>query len=297
MRSPFTEKARQAIKNAQDAATALGSSYVGTEHLLLGLAQVTDGVAAKAMESQGVTAQDIEKRIQEMGNQGQAGGGAQDFTPRTKRIFEMSQQEAMRMQVGYVGTEHLLIAMLKEQDSIATRILAALGCNIQKLFDDMMAMLSGGGGNAGMAAPPFQMMGMPMGGKTGPMGGQAQKGSTPTLDKFSRDFTQMARDNKFDPIVGRARETERVIQILSRRTKNNPCLVGDPGVGKTAIAEGLAQRIVAGDVPETVKDKRVVALDLSGMVAGTKYRGEFEERIKRVVQEVTANSNVILFID
>jgi len=296
MRSPFTEKARKAIQNAQEAATGLGNSYVGTEHLLLGLAQVQEGVAAKALESQGVTAADIEKHIQEMGNQGKSGNGPADFTPRTKRIFELSQQEATRMHVGYVGTEHLLIAMLKEQDSIATRILAGLNCNIQKLYDDIMAML--GGGMAGGGAHPFAM---PIGAKMGPvMGGQPhnrQKGATPMLDKFSRDFTQMARDNKFDPIVGRAKETERVIQILSRRTKNNPCLVGDPGVGKTAIAEGLAQRIVAGDVPETVKDKRVVALDLSGMVAGTKYRGEFEERIKRVVQEVTTNTNVILFID
>jgi len=301
MKSPFTEKARKAIQNSQESATALGNSYVGTEHLLLGLAQVQDGVAAKALESQGVTAADIEKHIKDMGNQSKANASPQDFTPRTKRIFEISQQEATRMQVGYVGTEHLLIAILKEQDSIATRILAALGCNIQKLYDDIMAMLSGSGGMANNGMHPFAM---PMGAKMGfgpMMGGQSQgrpqKGQTPVLDKFSRDFTQMARDKKFDPIVGRNKETERVIQILSRRTKNNPCLVGDPGVGKTAIAEGLAQRIVSGDVPETVKDKRVVALDLSGMVAGTKYRGEFEERIKRVVQEVTTNTNVILFID
>jgi len=290
MKSPFTEKARQAIQNAQEAAAQLGHSYVGTEHLLLGLARVPDSVASKALESQNVTPENIEKQIKEAGNQGKQSGAPADFTPRTKRIFELSHQEAMRMQVGYVGTEHLLIAMLKEQDSIATRMLVALGCNIQKLFDDIMAML-GGGAMAGHPGHPFPMaMGMKMGQKQ-------QKGATPTLDKFSRDFTQMSRDNKFDPIVGRNKETDRVIQILSRRTKNNPCLVGDPGVGKTAIAEGLAQRIVSGDVPETVKDKRVVALDLSGMVAGTKYRGEFEERIKRVVQEVTSNSNVILFID
>jgi len=297
MKSPFTEKAQKAIQNSRDVAAALGHSYVGTEHLLLGLAKVEDGVAAKALESQGVTAPDIEKQIKEVGSQGKSSGGPADFTPRTKRIFEISKQEAMRMHVNYVGTEHLLIAILKEQDSIATRILAALGCNIQKLFDDMMQMLSGG--NTMQAGPhmPFPMAFGPMMGNQMQMGGRPQKGSTPTLDKFSRDFTQMARDNKFDPIVGRNKETERVIQILSRRTKNNPCLVGDPGVGKTAIAEGLAQRIVAGDVPETVKDKRVVALDLSGMVAGTKYRGEFEERIKRVVQEVTTNTNVILFID
>jgi len=297
MNSPFTEKARQAIKNAQESAEALGHSYVGTEHLLLGLAKVPDGVAAKALETQGVNPDDIEKQIKETGSQGKSTGGPADFTPRTKRIFEISKQEAMKMQVSYVGTEHLLIAILKEQDSIATRILIALGANVQKLYDDMMQML--GGGNTMQQGSPFaqpfpmtlgQMMGQQMGQKP-------QKGQTPILDKFSRDFTKMAKDNKFDPIVGRNKETERVIQILSRRTKNNPCLVGDPGVGKTAIAEGLAQRIVAGDVPETVKDKRVVALDLPGMVAGTKYRGEFEERIKRVVQEVTTNTNVILFID
>jgi len=299
MKSPFTEKARQAIKSAEEVSVSLGNSYVGTEHLLLGLANVTEGVAAKALETQGVTAEKIREQIQAIGNQGKQAsktGGPTDFTPRTKRIFELSQQEAMRMHVGYVGTEHLLIAILKEHDSIATRILTALGCNIQKLYDDIMAMLNSG--STMQAGPQMMNPFMPF----GQAGGQQQqgrppKGSTPTLDRFSRDFTQMARDNKFDPVVGRNKETERVIQILSRRTKNNPCLVGDPGVGKTAIAEGLAQRIAAGDVPETVKDKRVVALDLPGMVAGTKYRGEFEERIKRVVQEVTSNSNVILFID
>ncbi|MCL2362664.1 MAG: ATP-dependent Clp protease ATP-binding subunit [Defluviitaleaceae bacterium] len=295
MNSPFTEKARQAIQNAQEVAVALGHSYVGTEHLLLGLAKVEDSVAAKALEAQGVKADGIEKQIKETGSQGKSTGGPADFTPRTKRIFEVSKQEATRMHVSYVGTEHLLIAILKEQDSIATRMLTSLGCNIQKLYDDMMQML--GGGNTMQQGMPFPMAGLgPMMGM-GQQGYNPQKGATPTLDKFSRDFTQMARDDKFDPIVGRNKETERVIQILSRRTKNNPCLVGDPGVGKTAIAEGLAQRIVSGDVPETVKDKRVVALDLPGMVAGTKYRGEFEERIKRVVQEVITNTNVVLFID
>jgi len=296
MSSPFTEKAQQAIKNAQETAVAMGHSYVGTEHLLLGLAQVPDSVAAKALEAQNVTADGIQKKIQEIGNQGKTTGGPADFTPRTKRIFEISKQEAMRMHVNYVGTEHLLIAILKEQDSIATRILSALGCNIQKLYDDMMQML-GGGNTMQQPTNPFQQMFGQMMGQNQQAAPPQKGGATPMLDKFSRDFTQMARDDKFDPIVGRNKETERVIQILSRRTKNNPCLVGDPGVGKTAIAEGLAQRIVAGDVPETVKGKRVVALDLPGMVAGTKYRGEFEERIKRVVLEVTTNTNIILFID
>ena len=291
MKGPFTEKAKQSIQNAQDAAMSMGHSYVGTEHLLLGLAKVTDGVAAKALETQGVKVEDIERQIQDvLGSHSAsavAGHSPQDFTPRTKRIFELSQQEAMRMKTTYIGTEHLLIAMLKEPESIATNILSSLGINIQKLFDDMMAML-GEGNQHGHPPYPFPM---------NPKSVKNQKNNTPVLDRFSRDFTQMAKDNTFDPIVGRSKETERVIQILSRRTKNNPCLVGDPGVGKTAIAEGLAQRIVSGDVPEPVKEKRVVSLDLSGMVAGTKYRGEFEERIKRVVQEVKANSNIILFID
>jgi ATP-dependent Clp protease ATP-binding subunit ClpC len=284
MKGPFTERAKQAIKNAEDAAIEFGHTYVGTEHLLLGLAQVTDGVAAKALESQGASAQEIENQINEqVGIKNALGEKPQDFTPRTKRIFEASHVEAARMHTGYIGTEHLLIALIKENESIAGRILAALNVNVQKLFDDIMHML-GGDKQSGMFA-------------MNPKAGPSQDNKTPFLDKYSRDFTQMARDNTFDPIIGRAKETERVIQILSRRTKNNPCLVGDPGVGKTAIAEGLAQRIVSGDVPETVKDKRVVALDLSAMVAGSKYRGEFEERIKKVLQEVKSTSNVILFID
>ncbi|MCL2500093.1 MAG: ATP-dependent Clp protease ATP-binding subunit [Defluviitaleaceae bacterium] len=293
MKGPFTEKARRAIQNAQDAAVSMGQSYVGTEHLLLGLAQTHDGVAAKALQNQGVSPDDIKKRIEGTGiaQQGLPGAAPQDFTPRAKRIFELSKQESARMHTNYIGTEHLLISLLKEQEGAALRILMDLSCNIQKLYDDMMLML---GGNQ----PPHQSHPHP--GQPFPMNPNAlkqTKNNTPTLDRFSRDFTQMAKESKFDPIVGRTKETERVIQILTRRTKNNPCLVGDPGVGKTAIAEGLAQRIVSGDVPEPVKDKRVVQLDLPGMVAGTKYRGEFEERIKRVVQEVTTNPNVILFID
>jgi len=290
MKGPFTEKARRAIQNSQDAAVAMGQSYVGTEHILLGLAQTHDGIAAKALQNQGVSADDIKKRIEgATAMQSAPGTTPQDFTPRAKKILEMSQQEATRMHTGYIGTEHLLISLLKEQEGAALRILADLSCNIQKLYDDMMYMLGGGQQHAaGQGGIPFPM---------NPGAMKPGNSSTPTLDRFSRDFTKLAQENKFDPIVGRTKETERVIQILTRRTKNNPCLVGDPGVGKTAIAEGLAQRIVSGDVPEPVKNKRVVSLDLPGMVAGTKYRGEFEERIKRVVQEVTSDPNVVLFID
>ncbi|MCL2363931.1 MAG: ATP-dependent Clp protease ATP-binding subunit [Defluviitaleaceae bacterium] len=293
MKGPFTEKARRAIQNSQESATAMGQSYVGTEHILLGLAQTHDGIAAKALQNQGVSADDIKKRIESATPQkGTPNTMMQGFTPRAKRIFELSHAEAAKMHNGYIGTEHLLIALLKEHEGAALRILADLSCNVQKLYDDMMAML-GGGMQSGQPMQPGQPFPMNMGKNMY----QQSNSATPTLDRFSRDFTKMAQENKFDPIVGRNKETERVIQILTRRTKNNPCLVGDPGVGKTAIAEGLAQRIVSGDVPEPVKDKRVVALDLPGMVAGTKYRGEFEERIKRVVQEVTTNPNVILFID
>ena len=292
IKGPYTEKARQAIQYAGDIAKRLGHSHIGTEHLLLGLAKVSDSIAAKALETQNITVDGIEKQLQEtmsaVGAPTMGGSEPLDFTPRTKRIFEISKQEAARMKTNYIGTEHILIAMLKEPESMATSIIGALGGNIQKLYDDIMIML-GEGGQQGPPPYPF-----PMNPNSVTSG---QNNSTPMLDRFSRDFTQLAKDGNFDPIVGRNREMERVIQILSRRTKNNPCLVGDPGVGKTAIAEGLAQRIVSGDVPEPVKEKRVVALDISGMVAGTKYRGEFEERIKRVVSEVKSNSNVILFID
>ncbi|MCL2286071.1 MAG: ATP-dependent Clp protease ATP-binding subunit [Firmicutes bacterium] len=295
MKGPFTEKARQAIQNAQNIAAQMGSPLVGTEHLLLGLALVTDGIAAKILETQKITAADIERQIKSA-TDGQspspmASAGPAGFTPRTKRVLEISQQEALRMKTNYIGTEHLLIALLREQESFACNLLISLGLNIPKVFADIMQML-GEVGHGGQHPPshPFHPQ---MGNKNK----HNPKSDTPFLDNYSRDFTKIAKDNTFDPIIGRNKETERVIQILSRRTKNNPCLVGDPGVGKTAIVEGLAQRIVSGDVPEPIKDKRVVALDLAAMVAGTKYRGEFEERIKRVIEEVIANTNIILFID
>ena len=278
MQGNFTEKAREAITKAQQYAVHLGHNYVGTEHILLGLAGVKDSVASKTIEAQGVTEEAIIEKIEELVGVNNGGGYyPQDFTPRSKRVIDMSVQESIKMGTGYVGTEHILLALMQEQDCIAVRILASLGVNGQKLYEDVMTML-GEGGNGGSA------------------GGDG-KSATPTLDKYSRDFTKMAAESKFDPIVGRDKEIERVIQILSRRTKNNPCLVGDPGVGKSAIVEGLAQEIYEGNVPSTLKDKRIVSLDLSSMIAGSKYRGEFEERIKKVIDEVRDAGNVILFID
>jgi len=288
MQGPFTEKARQVIENARHAASTLGHDYVGTEHLLIGLISVDDSVASKTLMKQGLSRQSIEKQIEETMGPQNSGGTAtdpKDFTPKTKRIFELSYQEATRMGVNYVGTEHILIALMREHDSIAVRVLSSLNVDIQKMYEEIMGML-GAGANPGAGPQPMGQNAF----------NQKQRSTTPFLDKFSRDLTKTA--NSFDPIVGRNKEIERVIQILSRRTKNNPCLVGDPGVGKTAIAEGLAQRIQNGDVPETLLNKRLVAIDLPGMVAGTKYRGEFEERIKRVMEEViAAQGNIILFID
>lgn len=279
MQGNFTEKAREAIARAQQYAVHLGHNYVGTEHILLGLVGVKDSVASKAIEAQGVNEEAIAEKIEELIGVNNGGGYyPQDYTPRSKRVIEMSVQEAIKMGTGYVGTEHILLALIQETDSIAVRILSALGVNGQKLYEDIMSML---GEDAA----------------SGTGTGGDSKSATPTLDKFSRDFTKMAAESKFDPIVGRDKEIDRVIQILSRRTKNNPCLVGDPGVGKSAIVEGLAQQIYDGNVPSTLKDRRIVSLDLSSMVAGSKYRGEFEERIKKVIDEVKAAGNVILFID
>lgn len=277
----FTEKAEKAINLSQESAMRLGHSYVGTEHILLGLVREGTGVAARVLLGQGVTEEKILKEIDELigtgDNQNQQ---PLDFTPRTKRVLELALKEARRLGHNYIGTEHLLLALMREGESVAIRILMDLGTDPQKLLNDMVKMLT--------ENTP---------GQKGEMKGSSKDSDTPTLNQFGRDLTDMAREAKFDPIIGRDKEIERVIQILSRRTKNNPCLIGEPGVGKTAIAEGLAQKIVAGNIPELLKDKRVVTLDLSSMVAGAKYRGEFEERLKKAMEEVRKAGNVILFID
>lgn len=277
----FTEKAERAISLAQESAARLGHSYVGTEHLLLGLLKEGTGVAARVLQSQGVTEDKIVAQIEELIGRGDfAGKGPVDYTPRTKRVLELSLNEARRLGHNYIGTEHLLLGIMREGESVAVRILMDLGVDPHKLLNDIVRMLN-------EDAP----------GPGGEPRSSSSYSNTPTLNQFGRDLTELAKEGKFDPIIGRDKEIERVIQILSRRTKNNPCLIGEPGVGKTAIVEGLAQKIVEGNIPELLKDKRVFTLDLSSMVAGAKYRGEFEERLKKAMDEVRKAGNVILFID
>ncbi|GHV40357.1 ATP-dependent Clp protease ATP-binding subunit ClpC [Clostridia bacterium] len=291
----FTAKAQEALEHAKDAAIRLRHGYIGTEHLILGLIRTKDSVASRALQNHGITEAALENKIMEMLSSIQDGSEFDsdyqiDYTPRARRVLERSANEAALVNSGYIGTEHLLLALLREPNHIAGQALAALNVNSMRVVDELMSLLGDShpqfaGGGGGFVFPPHQQK------------KHSSHSNTPTLDQFSRDFTQYAEDGKFDPIVGREKEIERVVQILSRRTKNNPCLVGDPGVGKTAIAEGLAQRIVSGTIPETLKGKRIVSLDLSALVAGSKYRGEFEERIKRVMSEVRTAGNVLLFVD
>jgi ATP-dependent Clp protease ATP-binding subunit ClpC len=276
----FTKKAEAALILAKDCAEAFGHSYIGTEHILWGLAKEGTGIAASVLSANGVNDERIKQKIFELIGNGDGSASALAYTPRTKRVLELSYAEARRMGQNYIGTEHLLIAILREGESVAVKILIDLGGDIRKLYENILSMLSEDTPMAVSQTKP-----------------QATDVDTPTLDQFGRDLTAMVREGKIDPVIGRDKEIERVIQILSRRTKNNPCLIGEPGVGKTAISEGLAHKIVEGNVPETLKDKRVVTLDLSSMVAGAKYRGEFEDRLKKSIEEIRNAGNVVLFID
>ena len=281
----FTEKANEGLNQAINAASQMGHTYVGSEHLLLGLLRVGSGVAASVLNKYGVTADKIEELIRTNIGTGTPTKLSPDyFTPRAKRVIEVAIQTAGNMGKKYVGTEHILIGILSEQDNFAIRFLKELGIDVASLTSNVFE-LSG--------AQPQDINNINM--KSAP--GKQGKSKTETLQKYGRDLTAEAEKGKIDPVIGRETEVERIIQILCRRTKNNPCLIGEPGVGKTAIIEGLAQRIVDGNVPEILFDKRVFTLDLTGMVAGTKYRGDFEERIKAVVDEVTKADDVILFID
>ena len=279
----FTEKANAALNFAIQSAQQMGHTYIGTEHIVLGLLREGTGVAATVLNAHGILSTEYENKIIE----GEGGGQhtrltPEDFTPRTKKAMELAFAEAGAMQNHLVGTEHLLLAILRDDSSVAVRLLTMLGARSGELSEDVMKAVGTAPAQTGVTTN------RPSSGKNG---------KTPTLDQFGRDLTVMAKEGKLDPVIGRAEEIQRVVQILSRRTKNNPCLIGEPGVGKTAIAEGLAQRIVAQEVPETLKDKRVVTLDLTGMVAGTKYRGDFEERIKNALEEVAREKNILLFID
>ena len=277
----FTNRAERAIELAQEAAAELGHNYVGTEHLLCGLLREGSGLAYKVLANQGITEEKVFNLIEELiGRNDPLDDVPNGFTPRTKRVFEISFMEAKKLNNNFIGTEHLLLGIMKEGDSVASRIIVELGVDIQKIFSDLVKTLTEE--NNGTSQGTHKKQG---------------NNQTPTLNSFGKDLTADATAGKLDPIIGRDNEIERIIQILSRRTKNNPCLIGEPGVGKTAVVEGLAERIVEGNIPENLKDKRVVTLDVSSMVAGAKYRGDFEERLKKCLQEIKKTGNVILFID
>ena len=280
----FTQKANHAMNLAIQCAEEMGHTYVGSEHILLGLLKEGSGVAAAVLRAVEVDASQLELLMTQKIGLGIRGAlGTEDFTPRTKRILQIAVMQAARMGFTYVGTEHLLLAILGESDSYAVRFLAEMGVRSSEIVEKM---------NELMGAETDSSASVPKQGKESKI-----KSATKTLDQFGRDLTEQARKGEIDPVIGRQMEIERVVQILSRRTKNNPCLIGEPGVGKTAVAEGLALQIVSGNVPELLKDKRLVPLDLTGMIAGTKYRGDFEDRIKNAIEEVKKAGNVILFID
>ena len=289
MKNRFTQKAQNALNFSLSSASQMGHTYIGSEHLLLGLCREESGVAAHYLQSRGVDAEKVKNAIIRL-----AGAGvpcevsATDMTPRTKSIIQASLTEAQRCGQELIGTEHLLLSLLREQDSVAVRILESFNASISELSNDLSAYIG---------ASPTLDGSIPTKGKSPERQRSSALLSTQTLKSYARDLCELAAAGKIDPVIGRARESERLIQILSRRQKNNPCLIGEPGVGKTAVVEGLASRIVAGDVPENLLEKTVVTLDIASMIAGAKYRGEFEERFKNVMEEVRKNPNIILFID
>ena len=287
----FTDRARRVLVLAQEEARLLNHNFIGTEHILLGLIHEGEGVAAKALESLGVSLEAVREKVAETtGPAGPAGSsttGSPPFSPRAKRVLELSLREALQLGHNYIGTEHMLLALVREGEGVAAQVLVGLGADPPRVRQQVIQLLSG--------PSPGGQEGAPAG--TGPAGGQEGPTGSPVLDQFGRNLTQLARERKLDPVIGRDREIERVMQVLSRRTKNNPVLIGEPGVGKTAIVEGLSQKIVSGDVPETIKGKQLYTLDLGALVAGSRYRGDFEERLKKVLKEIRTRGDIILFID
>ena len=279
----FTNKAKKVIEIANDISIELGHNYIGTEHILYGLVKEGEGIAAKVLNNKGITDEKVRVKIEELLGVGREIKETLGFTPRTKRVLENAFLESKRIGYNYIGTEHLLLAILKEEDCVATRIILELNVEISKVYNEIAKVINEEESDQEIKKDITRVRG--------------SYSSTTVLNQFGEDITVQAEDGKFDNIIGREAEIERIIQILSRRTKNNPCLIGEPGVGKTAIVEGLAERIVSGEVPENLKDKRIVSIDISGMVAGAKYRGDFEERIKKALNEVKKVGDVILFID
>ncbi len=287
----FTDRARRVVVLAQDEARGLKHNYIGTEHLLLGLITEGEGVAAKALEMMDIKGDAVRESVIEIIGEGEKPvEGHIPFTPRAKRVFELSLREALQLGHNYIGTEHLLLGLLKEGEGVAAQVLTKLGADLTQVRQTVIQLLSGyqrQGDGEGREA-----VGAGVGGSGGP-----DRQNSAILEQFGRNLTQAARENKLDPVIGRRTEMERVMQVLSRRTKNNPVLIGEPGVGKTAVVEGLAQAIVHGDVPETIKDKQIYSLDIGSLVAGSRYRGDFEERLKKVLKEIRTRGDIILFID
>src|SRR3982751_5088685 len=279
----FTDRARRVVVLAQEEARMLNHNYIGTEHILLGLIHEGEGVAAKALESLGISLEGVRQQVEEIIGQGQqAPSGHIPFTPRAKKVLELSLREALQLGHNYIGTEHILLGLIREGEGVAAQVLQKLGADLNRVRQQVIQLLSGYQGKEAQAAG------------TAP---EAAPSSSLVLDQFGRNYTQAAKEGKLDPVIGREKEIERVMQVLSRRTKNNPVLIGEPGVGKTACVEGLAQSIVRGEVPETLKDKQIYSLDLGALVAGSRYRGDFEERLKKVLKEIKTRGDIILFID
>jgi ATP-dependent Clp protease ATP-binding subunit ClpC len=280
----FTDRARRVVVLAQEEARMLNHNYIGTEHILLGLIHEGEGVAAKALESLGISLEGVRQQVEEIIGQGQqAPSGHIPFTPRAKKVLELSLREALQLGHNYIGTEHILLGLIREGEGVAAQVLVKLGADLNRVRQQVIQLLSGYQGKEPAAA--------------GAAAGEAAPSTSLVLDQFGRNLTQAAREGKLDPVIGREKEIERVMQVLSRRTKNNPVLIGEPGVGKTAVVEGLAQSIIKGEVPETLKDKQLYTLDLGALVAGSRYRGDFEERLKKVLKEIRTRGDIILFID
>src|SRR5687768_7975697 len=279
----FTERARQVVVLAQEEARTLKHNYIGTEHILLGLLREEEGLAARVLESLDITVERVRAQVVRIVGSGEeVTSGQIPFTPRAKKVLELALREALSLGHNYIGTEHILLGLVRENEGVAARILLDFDADSEKIRNEVIRMLSGPGGR-----------------RQGQQGGQQGEGkkSSKLLDQFGRNLTKLAAESKLDPVVGRETEIERIMQILSRRTKNNPVLIGEPGVGKTAVVEGLASRITSGEVPEILKNKQIYTLDLAALVAGSKYRGEFEERLKKVMKEITQRGDIILFID